>query len=539
MSSCASPPATPDRATMTPGSPLSRFVHALPLLLCIAAVVAHWALIDLKGISTDEGFRLGIMNGGRPAQTHPAPPWATWDEVIATVSPHAYQPGYYLIQNSFMRLTGRQDILIFRELNLGFFALCLLALLGLSRDWSPWPRSFLIGLFAFNAYLIMHVLQVREYIVAVALYLGGTGLVLHLDQRQLGREWRDVAWFTSYGLLMAFGFYLQTWTVFPAIAQGAFLVLRRRPQLGRFLAHLALSYLVVFALTWPYLQANRQKVDVGLWAQEQVTLLGQLKQGFQLVLSGHLPGHAWFTSALPVAWLALLVAGAWVGWRKRAALPPGFATECGRQTWLMVLSILLPLAFQVAYFYQVEPLSVWPRYFIIHYFFLTWLVALAFRSLHAARNLPGSRHATRVGLGAASVILAASSVYQIHSFRADPYLDTSLSPSSDWRVGTHLLARELQPDDVLVSQDFVTRSTLSFTRPVDNRIIHFADVETAPLDGVRRLLYLEPVHAQFSRAELAAKAAARGYGPPVVLATSPAVSPETEGYWRLVAFQRP
>lgn len=512
---------------------LSRLAAVVP---AVAALAVCLALIDLKGISTDEGVRLGIVNGGHPARPAAEPIIATWPEVIETVRPLAYQPGYYLALNSLMRAAGRQDLLFFRLVNVACFAAGLAGLAGLSRGWPAWPRLFLFGLFAFNAYLFMHVLQIREYVAAMGLYMAGTGLVLRLDRREPDGSWADVAWFGGYGLLLAGGFYLQTWTVFPAVAQVAFLLLRRRPHFWRYAGHLLLTGVVVFALTWPYLRANRQKADVGLWAPEHVTLAGQLKQGFQLVLSGHLPGHSAFTTLLPWAWLALLAAGAGILWRRPAALPPGRAAESRRQAGLMLLSVAVPLAFQVAYFLKVEPLSVWPRYFIIHYFFLTWLIALAFRTLHDARA--AAPRAIPAVLAGATALLAASAVYQVRSFARDPYFDTSLSRASDWRTGTALLAGRLRPDDVLVMHDLVTRSTLTFTAPVANRVLVIAELDAPRLAGVHRVLYLEPATTGLNAGAIAGRLAALGFGPPAVLAASPPAGSEPS-FWRLVAYTRP
>lgn len=510
----------------------SRLARALPWLLAGVAVLATIACLNLKGISTDEGFRLGIINGGRPAAVQPGPPWATWAEVFAAVRPHAYQPAYYFFQNTLMRLAERQDLAFFRLVNVGFFATALLGLLALSRAWSVWPRCFLLGLFAFNAYLFMHVLQIREYIAGVALYIWSTWLVLKLDRRTLAHEWADFAWFAGYGLLLAVGFYLQTWTVFPAAAQGAFLLLRRRPQFWRYTAHLALTCLVAFCLTWPYLHDNQQKVNVGLWAREQVTLPGQLAQGFQLVLSGHLPGHDRFTSALPWAWVGLLLVGGWVLFRGRTADPAIVADR--RQAWLMSLCLGVAVAFQIIYFYKVEPLSVWPRYFIIHYFFLTWLIALAFRALC---RLP--RWWARLPLVAATLLLAASAGYQVRSYHRDPYFDTSLSRTSDWRVGSYLLATVLASDDVVLCQDFVTRSTLSFTQPLPNRLLTVEELPHAALAATRRLVYLEAGHLRPARGELAARLAALGFSAPVELAVAPGEPNVAPPYWRVIAFSRP
>lgn len=509
----------------------SRLARALPWLLTGVAVLVTIALLDLKGISTDEGFRLGIINGGKPAAVHPGPPWATWADVFAAVRPHAYQPAYYFFQNTLMRLAERQDLAFFRLVNVGFFVAALSGLLVLSRSWSVWPRCFLLGLFAFNAYLFMHVLQIREYIAGVALYIWSTWLVLKLDRRTLAHEWADFAWFAGYGLLLALGFYLQTWTVFPAAAQGAFLLLRRRPQFWRYAAHLALSCLVAFCLTWPYLHDNQQKVNIGLWAREQVTLPGQLAQGFQLVLSGHLPGHDRFTAVLPWAWLVLLLAGGWILFRGRTTDTVIAADR--RQAWLMSLCIGVAVSFQAIYFYKVEPLSVWPRYFIIHYFFLTWLIALAFRALY---RIP--HWSARLVLVAATLLLATSAVYQVRSYYRDPYFDTSLSRTFDWRVGSDLLATVLTSDDVVLCQDFVTRSTLTFTRPLPNRLLTFEELPNAALAATHRIIYLEAGHLQPARGELATRLAALGFSAPVELAvaTSESIAPP---YWRVIAFSRP
>ncbi|MBA4135781.1 MAG: hypothetical protein C0518_00530 [Opitutus sp.] len=488
----------------------SRVFAALPFLLCVTAIVTCVALIDLKGISTDEGIRLGIVNGGRqftPEATSPAP---TYRDVLQTVAPYAYQPGYYLFLNTLMRAAERHDLLFFRLVNVALLALCLGGLLGLTRAWPTSARAFLIGLFAFNAYLIMHVLQIREYIAAVALYIWGTRLVLHLDDRHLDREWPDIAAFLGYGLMLTAGFYLQTWTVFPAAAQGIFLVSRRRPQQVRFLAHLGLAYLVVFTLVWPYLQSNLQKVNVGLWAPEKVTLLGQLANGFNLVLAGQPRNHSWFTDWLPFGWLALTLYAASLLWQKRRALPSGFVHGVARRAWLLILCSAVPLAFQIIYFYRVEPLSVWPRYFIIHYFFLTTLIGLAFQALMAARIHLVPRRENAI-LAASGTLLVVSAFSQVHSYRRDPYFDTSTNAAVNWPAIATAVAQTVQPTDVVFTYDFVTRATLTGTHPLSNRVAILPDLETISLEDSLRLLYLESSSVKAERPTLIQRMAARGF----------------------------
>ncbi len=515
---------------------LNRIIRLLPGLLCLAGVAACYLMIDLKGISTDEGFRLWIINGGQ-GRAADGTATASYETVLNAVEPYAYQPGYYLLQNTLMRLFERQDVLFFRHLNVALLALCLLGLMRLSRDWSVWPRAFLIGFFAFNSYLIMHVLQIREYIAAVAFYIWSTGLVLSLDRRRLDDEWADIGWFAGYGVLLTLGFYVQTWVVFPAIGQGIFLIFRRRPQFWRFNIHLALSYVLVFSLTWPYLKSHVQKINIGLWERAHVTLSGQLHQGFNLVLSGHLPGHDRFTGLLPVAWLALLGIGFWCWLCRRETLAQEYVSECSRHAWLMILCICLPLAFQVAYFLKVEPLSVWPRYFIVHYFFLTWLIALAFRTLHAVCAAGSVRRLCQASLLSASSLVAISAIYQVRSYWHDPYFDTSLTPASDWRVGTAALAPLLRPDDALLAHDFITGATMTFTHPQIHPVLLETDLAKTDLNAFRRVVYLEAPLYQSSTARVVAHLASLGF----VHQAEPVVAPNGQGTlpeWRVFIFSR-
>src|SRR3954469_15773657 len=100
---------------MASPSKLPRFVLGAA---CLAILATYVALIDLKGISTDEGLRAGIINGGEPFLSTQPSPRATWDAVIAANSFSAYQPLYFLIQNSLMRLAGTHGVIFFRSVNI-------------------------------------------------------------------------------------------------------------------------------------------------------------------------------------------------------------------------------------------------------------------------------------------------------------------------------------------------------------------------------------------------------------------------------------
>lgn len=514
-------------------------------LVCVAVIATYVMLIDLKGISTDEGIRLAIINGGRPfsLSTPASPP--TWAMVLETGNPYAYQPLYYLMQNTLMRVADTHNVLFFRLVNIFFLWVALRGLITLSHDWRLVPRLFLIGLFSFNAYLFMHVLQIREYIVAVAFYVWSTWLVLRLDTRMLARNWADVGWFAAYGVLLTAGFYLQTWVVFPAIGQFLFLVFRRRTALLRFLAHLTLSYFIVLSATWPYLESHRQRADVGRWGAEGTRLWPQLSDGFHLVLSGHMPGRSGFTDFLFWFWPAFIVGTAALLFsRKFEGLATVEPRVFKRQALLMTLCIGVTLAFQIGYFIKVENLSVWPRYFVIHYFFLTWLIALGFKYLDdlrcAGTGATWIRWSLTAAVGAIAAVAVVSGIFQTRSYYQDPTLDTGISRTSNWRTLCTALAPLIKADDIVIAHDFVIRSTLSFTRPIPNPFIVLPELEATVTrsQSVNRLVYLESISVLAQRPDLAARMSALGFTRMEEIRIPADDGKNVLSDWRVLAFSR-
>ncbi len=512
-------------------------------LFCLLIIGVFAWMIDLKGITTDEGFRLWIINGGQPALPSGLALDATWERVIAANAPYAYQPLYFLIQNGLMRLADTHSLLFFRSVNLVFLWVALQGLLALSRDWRPAARLFLLGLFSFNAYLFMHVLQIREYTAGVAFYIWTSWLVLRLDARRLERPWTDTAWFTAYGLALVVGFYLQSWTVFPAAAQGLFLVLRRPGDRLRFYSYLALTYVIVITAVWPYLQDNQQKINIGLWAREQEPVHKHLFIGFHLLLTGHLPGVFrladglfWFWSSTLVGGLLWLMAGRT---EYHGTMP---RREIRRQVLLLLLCLGVSVTFQITYALKVENLSLWPRYFIIHYFFLMWLGALVFHrllDLRASTDAPPIARRVAIGvLTAMAVVLAVSTVFQIRNFRRDPMLDMAETTSSNWRIWAEDLMQKLRPGDVVLVPDFIRRSTLSFTRPMTNRILLLDELETSDLRTTDRLVYMESSASRHERELLIDRTSALGFSTwqelKIISTDGSTVLPE----WQFIVFTR-
>ncbi len=510
---------------------------------CVLIIATYLMMIDRKGISTDEGMRMAIINGGQQYEPSGVSPDATWPNVLETNSANAYQPLYFLIQNTLMRLTGRQNDLFFRSVNVGFLALCLAGLITLSNRWPTTSRLFLLGLFSFNAFLFMHVLQIREYIVGLAFYIWSTWFVLRLQVHRFDRPWPDIAWFGSYGVLLSLGFFTQSWVVFPSVAQGLFLLVRRNGDRLRYYVHLALAYTVVLCATLPYLRTHQQKVNVGLWATDQDSIWPHLSVGFHLLLSGHAPGTSAFTEFLFWFWLAAAVVAAVLVLRPRTATPPGGATaDARRQGGLMILCMGAALAFQIGYALKIENLSLWPRYFVIHYFFLTWLIALGFATVDEARRAATAPLALRrrltLALSALAVLLAGSAVFQTRSYWRDPYLDTGVSRGDDWRTVAAEVARLLQPTDVAMTPDYIIRGTLTFTHPLANRVICLSELAQAELAATPRLVYLEPKRLAAQRDSLLAQLGDAGFRRLQVIDLPVTGGGGVISEWKVVVFTR-
>jgi len=528
-----------------PAAPANpRVARVILALACLLVVAVYVAMADLKGIGTDEGFRLGIVNGAKEYTASEPATQATWSDVLQANNPYAYQPLYFLILNTVMRVGHTHDELVLKYVNVFFLWLSLQGLLALSRGWQLTPRLFLVGVFSLNVYLFMHVLQLREYIVGIAFYVWSSWLVLRLDRRIVVGGWADVGWFSAYGGLLAAGYFTQSWAVFPAVAQGIFLLRRRAGDRLRFYAYLALSYLIVLSLAWPYLQTHSQKVNIGRWGVAGTLLWPRLADGFHFVLSGQSFGESSFADFLFWFWLALLAGGAawWLRDRARGD-STGFRQEASRQAWLMLLSLGVAVAFQIGYFLKVDTLSVWPRYFALHYFFVIWLVALCFNGLWRRatdRTLPA--RAQRAWRVVASVVLAmtiGASGFQIRSYYLDPYLDSGLTETFSWRLLSAGLSHVIQPGDTVLTQDFLHAWTLSFTRPLVNPILPIQKTPTGPNPGVKRFVYLETTGNVSARNEAVARLGALGFSRVHAEKLRLADTADTIRGWNVLIFERP
>lgn len=483
---------------------------------CFLVISTYLLMIDLKGVWTDEGIRLGIMNGGQQFSLNEPSAKASWKMVLEAIAPYAYQPFYFLMQNTVMSIAQTHNEVLLRLVNIFFLWVSLLGLMSLSKGWRLVPRIFLFCVFSFNAYLIMHVLQIREYIVGVAFYVWSTWLVLRLDAKELGQKWVDLSWFAAYGVLLILGFYVQIWVVFPAIGQFLFLLVRRGGARLHFYAHLTLSYVFVLAATLPYLLSHRQKVDVGHWGKDATMLWPSLSDGFHLVLSGHRAGHSLFTDFLFLFWLTIIVSGSLpLLFKKLPEVAETYHAEFRRQSFLIVLSMVSTLVFQLVYFFAVDTLSVWPRYFVIYYFFLTYLLALAFKYLYdlsfSNEVLSWTRPSLKALVGVVLTVTVASGIYQTRSYYQNPYFDTGMSRECNWRTVAAAMSHIVMPGDVVLTQDFLHATTLTYTRPITNSVIPVQELKKSAIDSVSRFVYLEPRATKSLRNEIISRMTALGF----------------------------
>jgi hypothetical protein len=136
-------------------------------------------------------------------------------------------------------------------------------------------------------------------------------------------------------------------------------------------------------------------------------------------------------------------------------------------------------------------------------------------------------------------VLAASAVYQTRSYYRDPYLDTSMSAVSNWRVLSAELARFLRPGDMVVMPDFISRATLTVTQPLPNPVLLLPDLAGGEVQAAERLVYFEPALSRPQRAEVAARLAALGFP---AMQEKPVLAPDGSGVvkdWCFLLFQRP
>ncbi len=465
-------PPAPHPGGPSPGPPLARSATVLALW---AVAIAYLLCIDLKGIWTDEGNRYALFAGGQTWQEfNRSGSFGPFSGVLDAVGPTSYQPLFYLVDNAVIRVARSYSVVLLRAINVVWLLVAALGLLRLFRSYPPWTRLFGVLVLTLNGYMLMQVMQIREYPMYVALAIWSSCLFFEVLEAPgpppLRRFWPRLV---AHGVLLALLFYCHVYCVFVLAAQAVLLLTRRENRLA-FLRAAAVSYgtaaaLVLPWLVWVYLRFPG-KVDPGIWDHRPPTLslLGEsMLGGFRDLLTyGAWGGHPLVQAAgvlvlvgIPVAWLAARRRGEPVDRRAAYAL----------------LTLALYACFQIAYFFLREPLSVWPRYFVAHYLGYVVLATCAFsvleRSARAAAGAPW-----RAIVAGVFLLVAVGGVAQVDLYRKDPFMDTGMTEQCNWRVIGRAMAGHVRPDDTIAYYYPLQAWTIGVESPSYPLAVSYGDI---------------------------------------------------------------
>jgi hypothetical protein len=422
-------------------------LYALLFLIGFVYLVSF----DLKGIWTDEGLRLQLMNGNRQWQRQMmSPEFAPPSEVLQAVAPYAYQPFYYLLGNALFRLGNTDSDILIRGINILFLFLSLAGLHRFARDWDWRVRIFLILTYALNGYMMLHVMQVREYPLYQAILIWSSAIFFDLLETPFDapsrRFWRLLG---LYVFLVVLGYYTHIYLLFtfPLHALFAFF---RAEQRRRFLFTLTGAYFTAGLAALPWLayayRMNPNRHDSVLLDHRPQTfdlLVTLVTSGFWQIFA-YWDQHkiSWLESYAVLAGLVVFatVVYAFRSWR---SLDIRFLFG--------VASLTSFLGFQITYFFLRQPMSLWTRYFIGNYFGVTVCLALAFHWL--LQRSDSSRDSSlfwRVAPALAVVLSTAAGFGQISRFRESPFVDTILSKDCQWDQPSRAIMGFARPEDTVV-----------------------------------------------------------------------------------------
>ena len=460
-------------------------------------VLAFWFIaiiyvlsIDLKGVWTDEGNRYMLMAGGQTwEQYNHSGSFGSFPQVITAVRTMSlYVPLFYLIDNAVIRLAQSHSDLLLRLVNVLWLLLGLQGLLRFFRNYSESTRFFAMAVFALNGYMLMHVMQIREYPMYLALLIWSSCFLFELLELASDVPWRRrVPTLVGYGVLMGLFFYSQPYSVFALAAQVLIVLTWNRNRLASF-RRMALSYAIAAAITAPwivvFLVRYHGTINPGVYDRRASTLallLQSLKWGFSaLLIYGSWDGHP-----LMQVFLVLLVAGVPAIWilAARSGEPPD------RRAIYALLTSVLFFVFQIAFSLN-QPLSLWSRYFVSYYFGYVVLATCAFSSL---RNYAEKQRRRRwiVLSTAALLFVCIVGLEQIRLYREDPYMDTGMTAACNWRVTSRAMLRYVRPDETIAYYHPLLAWTISIDYPLFPNELSYSDIDSGRFARVPALWVMD------------------------------------------------
>jgi hypothetical protein len=320
--------------------------------------------------------------------------------------------------------------------------------------------SFL--LYLWNGFAMVHVLQIREYPLILCLLVWNTFFFYWLFKASLSAGRRIFWWIAlAHCLTAGAAFYATYWAPFFLWPQAviAFLALRRNPRS----ALTVWASLGVAGLSWlPWLHDKQHRILGHLqhvWDKRppsSTLLLTRLHSGTEHLLIG---SQRTGLSLLTIYyWLLLIVLIGGVVY---------FGLRSPRQRLEiqhLVLTTLAFLAFQIAYFFLREPLSTWPRYFILYLPYVMLLIPL---TLSRLVSWVAPSMARRAWLQIALLLLIVTAgLSQIRNNYNNPYVDHG----PDFRQVYRYLASHAAPGDKIVVGLRTNLMALNYYWPTPSQI---------------------------------------------------------------------
>jgi hypothetical protein len=434
---------------------------AVLITLLLVTFLGFFYAADLKGIWNDDAVRLTIANGGlAKASLESRHPGHSVD-VIRAIGPFAVQPAYPLLVNRILRLTRSYSIIPIVTTNLFIFLFSAIGIYLLARRLlNAGPRLLAVLLYLWNGFAMVHVLQVREYPLILFFFVYNTWFFYYVLGGSPGR--RGTAFWVAtllYCVTAASAFYTTKWAPLFLWPQAIIALLYLRRQ--RFRSVAILTSLVVAGLSCLplVLSIQRNSLLYEKWDKRTPSvqlLLSRVYRGTEHLLIGSDSVRSLLLQLYYWGLVVILVGGLIF-----------FVFRFFRQRFEiqhLVLTIIGFLVFQIGYFFAREPLSTWPRYFILYLPYVVLLVPVIISRVLSYWSVPVGRRAW-VYLGIL-LIVAASGLAQIHDNYVNPYVDHG----PDFReVYRYLISRVSSRDKIVVGLT-TNHMALGYYWPTPNQL---------------------------------------------------------------------
>ena len=407
-------------------------------------------MIDLKGIWTDEGFRFGIMNGGRLFLAPNSGFTASFAEVLSGLKGANHQPLYFLLMNFLSKITHSHNAILFRMINIVFLLCSQFVILNIIKNWRVTSKIYAMTIFAMNGYMFMHVLQVREYALGILFLLCVIKLTLMIvdyDERECPPKFRWL--YILYGITAGLAAINQLW-IFPVLGGCViFIMLYSRRKLAAFsgLCASGIAFIVVLSpvyyltdLSNKFLVGHGNPRFVGYWDPRMTYehLFSTLTSALGYFATGSVDTR-WYVSLIPELTLsAALLVAVWVAVSRMVSTSAMRELRTTGNLASLCLCILIVLfGFQWGYFFLIDGLAGWVRYYFQQFCVLSIFVSCALSFANVRLDSPPVCKLRLTSLAAFRSFLIISaiitSVNSVISYRNNPYTDTFLSKYCEWQ----------------------------------------------------------------------------------------------------------